>query len=185
MVITNPDTNDIGLYTCVAENIRDKVETSQYVNWSNKAKPIIEQNEKSTDPAVSNLFFESTLKNLTIAEGSNLKLVTNYGGTDGIVSWLKDGSFLNTDLLKFITSCRNGQVCLEILKATLADAGEYTCVIKNANNNISTNCSVKILHAPKFVATMKGIYIYLVYSKAEHFFIKESYLNRYIQHQNE
>lgn len=100
---------------------------------------------------------------MAIEEGSNLKLVTNFGGENGIVSWLKDGSTLNTDLLKFITSCRNGKVCLEILKATLADAGEYTCVIKNATNSISTNCSVKILHVPKFVGTMKGIYIHLVY----------------------
>lgn len=152
LVISNPETSDIGLYTCVAANIRDKVETSQYVNWTNKSKPIETNVEDSTK-----LFYESYLKNQSIEEGMSLKLVANFGGKDGAVSWIKDGLILNTDLRKFITSCRNGIVCLEILKPNLIDAGEYSCIIKNSISSISTNCNVKIM--PKFVGTMKGIYI--------------------------
>lgn len=162
LVITNPDTSDIGLYTCVAENIKDKVEISQYVNWTNKAKQL-DKNEKSTD-TLSKLFFESYLKNVTIEEGTNMKLIANFRGEDGVISWLKDGICLDTDLSKFITSSRNGKTSLEILKTTIADAGEYTCVIKNLINSISTNCNVyifeKILHVPKIVGTMRGIYIF-------------------------
>lgn len=157
LVIKNPDTSDIGLYTCVAANIRDKVETSQYVNWTNKSKPI-ETNQKSTD-TTTKLFFESYLKNVSIEEGTSLKLTAHFGGKDGSVIWVKDGLTLNTDLRKFITTCRNGMVSLEILKTNLVDAGEYSCIIKNSQSSISTNCNVKIL--PKFVGTMKGIYIFL------------------------
>lgn len=159
LVITNPDTSDIGLYTCVAANIRDKVETSQYVNWTNKSKPI-DIKEKSTD-TTTKLFFESYLKNATMEEGTSLKLTAHFGGKDGSVSWVKDGLTLNTDLRKFITTCRNGIVSLEILKTNLIDAGEYTCIIKNSLSSVSTNCNVKIL--PKFVGTMKGNYIFSFY----------------------
>ncbi|XP_073975604.1 uncharacterized protein isoform X2 [Rhodnius prolixus] len=84
----------------------------------------------------------------TVTHGGKIRLTCNIGGDpEPRIEWLKDGSSisLHTDPDRYTTVLDYGVASLEIIEAMSSDAGQYTCVVKNPNGQISaTTATVRI-----------------------------------------
>lgn len=112
--------------------------------------------------ARNQLSFVTHLKNRVFPVGTRIKLTCVVQGTDPNVKWYK-----NENPVVFGPRVRNmsreGLCVLEITKSALEDSGEYLCVVRNSECEISSSCKLQVYDAkgtadlsPTFTRSLKG-----------------------------
>lgn len=130
-----------------------------------KLPPIVRRDDTPQVPQKDRLKFVTTLRDRTALVGNKVKFTCSVLGPDPNIRWLKDGNPLQYGTnVRFLTA--EGTSILEILKLNLDHTGEYTCVARNNNNDISTACYLKIYEpnvegddeeAPLFILSIRGL----------------------------
>lgn len=113
----------------------------------------------------NNLYWGSVLRDRTALEGTKVKLVCSVSGPDPQMRWFK-----NDTPVAFGSKClnrsRDGLGTIELVSPTVDDSGDYKCVAKNGNNEISTVCKLTIYSKtpsddatlpPTFVMGLRGL----------------------------
>lgn len=99
------------------------------------------------------LSFVTHLKNRVFPVGARIKLTCVVQGPDPNVKWYK-----NENPLVFGPRVRNmsieGLCVLEITKSALEDTGDYLCVVRNSDSEISSSCKLQV-YDPKGTADLK------------------------------
>lgn len=85
----------------------------------------------------------SHIRDVTLSEGSSVKLTCTASGPEMNVRWLKDGNPVEKGPRIRILA-NEGILSLEIPRAMVSDSGEYTCSIKNQNGEANTSAIVTI-----------------------------------------
>lgn len=128
-----------------------------------KLPPIVRKEETPNIPQKDKLKFVTQLRDRTALVGNKLKLTVSVLGPDPNIRWLKDGN-----PIQYGPNVRNltveGMSVLDILKLTTDHTGEYKCVARNNNCDVSTACYVKVYdaksegdtEAPLFVLSIRG-----------------------------
>ncbi|XP_039598490.1 titin-like, partial [Polypterus senegalus] len=126
--------NDIGEFTCKAENRIGAASTSTSLNVQ----------DAKTPPT-----FTRKLTSMQAIVGNPIVFECQISGTSPIeVSWYKDGKSLKGQA-DFITSFADNTAVLEIACTDKSHSGEYTCEASNAIG--SASCRAKLgLQEPKF-----------------------------------
>lgn len=98
----------------------------------------------------------------TVSEHTPIKLACSVDGPDLLVKWMKNGGVIGKGPNNKQTAT-DGLIVMELLSPTKDDSGEYTCVIKNKNGEVSTSANVSVYEisselviAPTFVS-VRGI----------------------------
>lgn len=113
------------------EPIKSATEKEKDAEWQR-------QREALRPPAIENF-----LSDRTVREFENLKLTCNVSGPDLNIKWFKNGIIVEkSNRVKLRVS--DGLLVLEIPKAEIADSGEYSCLIRNKNGDVSTKCNVTV-----------------------------------------
>ncbi|XP_055540438.1 muscle M-line assembly protein unc-89-like [Wyeomyia smithii] len=110
------------------------------------------------------LFFETQLKNLTVAEGKLVKLVCSCVGPSPTIKWFKNNiPIVWSKTVKNETKLGVGAI--HIYNASIADTGTYKCVVSNNFGEIETSCTLTVYEvhqsqceAPKFTRNVKEYY---------------------------
>lgn len=181
LLIRRATADDSGRYSCQAENLVHKEETSHYVYLDNKTLGVndYESNKKKSSkltssediietaktvlpskPSIRNkITFESILKDITVEDGYPVRFVCNVRGQDPIVDWYKDKVPLE-DSHKHRMSNRNGIISLEISDVCSADSGNYSCVVRNSLNEATSVGRLRVIDSreipPTFTRNLKG-----------------------------
>ena len=98
------------------------------------------------------LKFIKKLQNIVLTEaesiGSSAVFECDVSPSTAIASWMKDGSNIReSPKHKFTADGKDRK--LNIIDVQLSDAGEYTCVLKNAGKEIS--CTAKLIVEGMFI----------------------------------
>lgn len=94
-----------------------------------------------------NLWFSGQLRDQTAIEGSTIKLFCTVSGPLPMMKWLKNGKPVPWgQTVRNMSGEGIGQVIIERLSRS--DAGVYTCLAKNAFNEVETTSNVKVI--PKY-----------------------------------
>lgn len=133
-----------------------KNEQVKTVSEKEKDAEFQKQREATRPPAI-----ETFLMDRTVREYENLKLTCNVSGPDINIRWYKNGNIVEkSNRIKMKVS--DGLLVLEIPKAEISDSGEYSCLIRNKNGEVSTKCVAKVYKevfdhpvAPQFT-TIRG-----------------------------
>lgn len=92
----------------------------------------------------NSLWFSGCLRDQTVIEGTNTKMLCAVSGPQPIMKWLKNGK-----PVPWSATVRNmsgeglGNVIME--KISRADAGVYTCQAKNEFNEVETEAVIKVI----------------------------------------
>lgn len=104
------------------------------------------------------------LRDVTLAEGHNVKLACTATGPEMSIRWLKDGVQVEkSPRLRILAN--EGFLSLEIINSTAADSGEYTCNFWNQNGEASTSAIVTIYEVikddpiPPTIVSVRGKFI--------------------------
>lgn len=141
------------------------------------AQPVATYERRYTRPPPpdpkANLFFSAFLSDRTVAVGARLKLTCFLEGPEPICRWFKDVKNRDPAQLVNNANCKfkytDGLVTLELMRASLSDAGVYRVFAKNASNEVTTHCNVvvyevvteKTAHTkPIFPSSIKGKILY-------------------------
>lgn len=161
LFIMNPTKADDGRYSChtvgsaTTSKVEKTVNISDHITPNRRKKLIkatdVESKTDSTETpsenigedAKSSLNLKKGLKNITIGNGKNTKLICSIDGEPSSFEWLKDGKPLPRDPRYRITS-DGGELSMELRNAMLADAGTYTCVAQGPKNTVTTISNLKI-----------------------------------------
>lgn len=82
------------------------------------------------------------LLNASTSAGDNVALSCNVNGNpEPMISWIRDGSSLNTDA-NYRISLSEDKRQLAITNLNTADSGEYRCVAKNGLGNYTSNAAI-------------------------------------------
>ena len=87
--------------------------------------------------------FIARLKNRSASENSIIKFTCAVSEPECSVQWSKDGVSLKKSE-KYSIDSNNGVLSLEIKKATIQDAGDYSCVVSNNYGEIETSAVLTI-----------------------------------------
>uniref|UniRef100_A0A336MAS9 CSON014485 protein n=1 Tax=Culicoides sonorensis TaxID=179676 RepID=A0A336MAS9_CULSO len=98
--------------------------------------------------ALHHIKWVSQLRDQFVKEGTNVKLQCYLDGPQPTMKWFKNDKPLAWGQT-IVNKSRDVHGCCEILKITMADAGEYLCVAKNPYNEIETKCKVTVYRDPK------------------------------------
>ena len=129
---------DAGTYQVVAENASGKTAQKTDLQISPKS------NEKATQECP---MFLSDLRNITIDEGSQLKLEATISGNPlSAITWFKNDDILNDkdDNGGVLKTCDGRKVSLTVDKAGVSDSGRYTCELQNGAGSAKSECSVQV-----------------------------------------
>ena len=129
---------DAGTYQVVAENASGKTVQKTDLQISPKS------NEKATQECP---MFLSDLRNITIDEGSQLKLEATISGNPlSAITWFKNDDILNDndDNGGVLKTCDGRKVSLTVDKAGVSDSGRYTCELQNGAGSAKSECSVQV-----------------------------------------
>lgn len=89
------------------------------------------------------LSFASSLKDRIIFTGQTLKLCLTCIGPEPQIKWMRNGcGIVYGPHIKNFT--KEGYACIEVYNVTEEDAGEYSCVAKNAAGEISTSGRITV-----------------------------------------
>uniref|UniRef100_A0A1I8NUE4 Muscle M-line assembly protein unc-89 n=1 Tax=Stomoxys calcitrans TaxID=35570 RepID=A0A1I8NUE4_STOCA len=83
------------------------------------------------------------LSDRTVEAGHNVRLACAVGGPELSVKWFKDGKQLERDSTHRIIN-NNNMLALEVVNTTILDSGEYSCVVANMNDEVTSSCYVTI-----------------------------------------
>ena len=109
------------------------------------------------------LKFATQLRDRTALVGNKLKFSCSIIGPDPNIRWFKDGNpIVYGPTLRNVTT--EGLSIIEISGLKADQTGEYKCVAKNNNSEVSTSCYLKVydakaegaMEAPLFVLSMRG-----------------------------
>ncbi|KRY17455.1 Inactive tyrosine-protein kinase 7, partial [Trichinella patagoniensis] len=140
LVIDSARLSDRGEYDCVAENMAGVQKGKIYVHVSKP--PVIERHPSS----------------LEVEEGSEARLDCSYRGNEypvTVVDWEKDQSVISP-VRPLLTTVRRKQFpdngTLLIYSVSMADSGEYTCVVKTLEQHpvYSQPAILRVLERLKF-----------------------------------
>lgn len=92
--------------------------------------------------------FINFLTDRVVEVGHNVRLACAVDGPDLSVKWFKDGKQLERDATHRIAN-NNNILTLEVVKTTQTDSGEYSCVIANTNDEITSTCIVTVYEVYK------------------------------------
>lgn len=131
--------------------------------YSTESRPIPEELTKPKPLDLKQkLYFEAQLKNMTIAEGSSVKLVCSCVGPSPTIKWFKNNipvSYSKT--LK--NNSKLGVGAIHFTTTTVSDSGTYKCVASNNFGEVETSCLLSIYpvlgkqyEAPTFVKNVRG-----------------------------
>lgn len=115
-----------------------------------KREPVKTEDEKEKDrefkrqrEAARPPTLDTFLTDRTVREHETLKITCAAQGPDLNIRWTKDGNIIEkTPRIKIMS--REGLQAIEIPKASISDSGEYLCLIRNKNGEVSTKCTVKV-----------------------------------------
>lgn len=128
-----------------------------------KLPPIVRKDDTPAVPQKDRLKFVTQLRDRTLLIGNKVKLAMSVMGPDPNIRWLKDGN-----PIQYGPNVRNstveGQSIIEINNLTTDHTGEYKCVARNNNCEISSSCYLKVYdaktegdqEAPLFVLSLRG-----------------------------
>lgn len=125
---------DAGEYCCLAENENGTAKTVAYV--------FVQGDE---GPELIKPIFKDPLIDILTVEGNEIILECRATGKPmPSISWFKDGIklFLENRMLSYTD--RKGVCRLNIINATRADSGEYSCEAVNKSGRDYTHCLVTI-----------------------------------------
>lgn len=97
--------------------------------------------------ALKHLKFVSQLRDQFVMEGSTVKLQCYLDGPQPTMKWFKNEKPVAWGQT-VVNKSRDVHGCCEIIKITMQDAGEYSCVAKNPYNEIETKCKVTVYRNP-------------------------------------
>lgn len=128
-----------------------------------KLPPIVKRDDTPAVPQKDRLKFVTGLRDRTALVGNKVKFTCSVLGPDPNIRWLKDGNPLQYGQnVRFLTA--ESTTILEILKLGVEHTGEYTCVARNNNSDVSTACYLKVCEpivegdeeAPLFILSIRG-----------------------------
>lgn len=103
--------------------------------------------------ARNTLSFITHLKNRVFSVGARIKLTCVVQGPDPSVKWFKnDIPLVYGPRVRNMSS--NGTCVLDIIKSELGDSGEYNCVVRNTECEISCICTL-LVYDPKTTIDLK------------------------------
>lgn len=128
-----------------------------------KLPPIVHREETPTIPQKDRLKLVTQLRDRTALVGNKVKFMISVLGPDPNIRWFKDGSPLQYGPnVRNITS--ENMSIVEINNLVTDHTGEYKCLARNNNCEVSTTCYLKVYdakvvgdkEAPLFVLSMRG-----------------------------
>lgn len=150
LIIKNPTKDDIGNYTCIAEN-RSR-NTSESITHDITAKTIrsipdqeqiIIKKEKPQATSRQPISFESFLKNMTIEEGTTAKFICSIRGPFSLAIWTKDGKVITAND-RLLPGSTDALVYLEIKNPEPSDSGNYAVSVSNDITEMSSNAQLNV-----------------------------------------
>lgn len=147
---TRPNPDEEGLWSKVGDEPKQGVIRSPYERKVRMKKSERDrfmewrrQREAGRPPTI-----HVHLKDMSVKEGHNVKLMTNVSGPELIIKWTKDGDPVERGP-KYRILINEGIVGLEIIKPTAKDSGEYTCMASNQNGRTATSAIVTVYELMK------------------------------------
>ncbi|KNC29844.1 hypothetical protein FF38_14544, partial [Lucilia cuprina] len=142
---TRPDPDDEERWKKIAEE-----EGEEFMQQMRKYSLAVRKSEKQRDAEWQRLrdqrrlpHFIVFLSDRTVEAGHNVRLACAVGGPELSVKWFKDGRQLERDNTHRIIN-NNNMLALEVINTTILDSGEYSCVIANVNDEVTSSCYVTI-----------------------------------------
>lgn len=87
--------------------------------------------------------FINFLSDRTVEAGQSVRLACAVDGPELSVKWFKDGRQLERDATHRIIN-NNNILVLEVISTNILDSGEYSCLIMNQNDEVTSSCIVTI-----------------------------------------
>lgn len=131
--------------------------------YSTESRPIPEEPSKHKALDLKQkLYFEAQLKNMTVAEGTSIKLVCSCVGPSPTIKWFKNNTPVSyTKTLK--NNSKLGVGAIQFTTTTVSDSGTYKCVASNNFGEVETSCLLTVYpvlgkqyEAPTFVKNVRG-----------------------------
>uniref|UniRef100_A0A1B0BT08 Ig-like domain-containing protein n=1 Tax=Glossina palpalis gambiensis TaxID=67801 RepID=A0A1B0BT08_9MUSC len=142
---TRPDPYDEERWQQIAEE-----EGEEFMQQLRKYSLAIRKSEKQRDEEWQRRreqlrlpHFVVFLSDRTVEAGQKVRLTCAIGGPELSVKWFKDGRQLERDATHRIIN-NNNIIILEVINTTILDSGEYSCVIANMNDEVTSSCFVTI-----------------------------------------
>lgn len=134
-----------------------------------------EEEKKKTRKQPEPITFVTKLRNQMVPVGSNIKLSCCISDNNRVdASWFKDDQPLEIDSrIKVNLNKESANATLEIIKASLEDAGKYKCHFKTKSGEIEGECTVNVFEVdesepsdvpPTIIVPIKGNYQIFFYS---------------------
>lgn len=157
IIVYQPTTNDNGTYECVATN-SIKVTRIKHIVDITDALENFERRHRATASDDSTEFglterlqFDTFLKNVTVEAGRSAKFICSVKGSvsDRQVEWHKDGKVIDFEgnSTRYARSFKGGLIICEIFHTTVADSGEFTCLIHKGLHEITTTSKLFVFSA--------------------------------------
>lgn len=153
LIVYQPTSNDNGTYECVATNSLKVARIKHEVDLTDALEQFDRRHRtKAADesPEIS-MQFDTFLKNVTVEAGRSAKFICNVKGSvsDRQVEWRKDGKVIDfeSNSARFARSFKGGLIICEIFRTTLADSGEFTCLIHKGLHEITTTSKLFVYAA--------------------------------------
>lgn len=131
---------------------------------SGKLPPIVHRQEDAPQiPQKDRLKFQTQLRDRTSLVGNKVKFTASVMGPDPNIRWFKDGNPIQYGPNLRCTTTENLSV-VEIFNLTTDHTGEYKCLARNNNSEVTTSCYLKVYdaksegdkEAPLFILSMRG-----------------------------
>lgn len=128
-----------------------------------KLPPRVRQDVQPTISQKDRLKFVTQLRDRTALVGNKVKFTCAVIGPDPNIKWLKDGNPLQYGPnVRVLTT--EGMSIVEMTNLLPDFTGEYKCIAKNPNSEVSTSCYLKVYdakvegdkEAPLFVLSIRG-----------------------------
>ncbi|XP_068144679.1 muscle M-line assembly protein unc-89 isoform X5 [Drosophila tropicalis] len=87
--------------------------------------------------------FINFLSDRTVEAGQNVRLACAVDGPELSAKWFKDRRQLERDGTHRISN-NNNILVLEVVNTNILDSGEYSCVISNQNDEVTSSCIVTV-----------------------------------------
>lgn len=123
-----------------------------------EAPPLVSQKDR--------LKFVTHLRDRTAVVGNKVKFTVSVIGPDPNIRWFKDGNpLVYGPTIRNLTA--EGMSIVEISNLQTDQTGEYKCVARNNNSEVSTSCYLKVYEpmqegdkeAPLFILSIRGKFI--------------------------
>lgn len=142
---TRPNPYDEERWKRIAEE-----EGEEFMQQMRKYSMRIHKSEKERDAEWQRIREQARLPHFivfltdrTVEAGHNVRISCAVGGPELSVKWFKDGRQLERDATHRIIN-NNNILALEVVNTTILDSGEYSCMVANSNDTVTSSCYVTI-----------------------------------------